>query len=315
MHATTQVDPRSDTQRRPALEIAQPRNIGRNLAAGALVIVLGLFIYSLSRKEVMEWPMVSEYLFAPEVLEGLLMTLELTALSMGIALVLAVVLAMMRLSTNPVIRGAAWLYVWFFRGVPLLVLLIIFFNFALIYPSLSIGVPGWFGIGNVGTTELISPFWAAIAAFALHQAAYTSEVVRASVLAIPAGQTAAAASLGMTPLRTMRRIILPQATKVAVPPIANDTINMLKATAMVSYIAVYDLFYTVQQIYAVNFAVIPLLLVATIWYLVVVSVLSAGQWYLERRLTPERPTAGRGSGMREWFPQIGNLVKQGGSAA
>jgi polar amino acid transport system permease protein len=265
------------------LRIAKPRHLGRNCLGGLLLIAAILVGKSLALNEAIDWPTVADYLLSHRVLDGLWMTMKLTVVSMIIAVILAVIIAQMRLSTNPVISSVSWLYVWFFRGIPLLVLLIIMFNFGLLYPELSLEVPGLGTFAETRTQDLITPFSAAVLAFALQQAAYTSEVIRASLLAVPIGQREAAESLGMTNLRTLRRIVLPQALRIAIPPIANDTINLLKATSLVAFISVYDLLFTVQQIYAQNYKVVPLLVVATIWYLFVVSVMAVGQWGLERR--------------------------------
>jgi polar amino acid transport system permease protein len=166
--------------------------------------------------------------------------------------------------------------------VPLLVLLILCYNLSLIYPHLGLGLPFGTQFFTVKTQTLVDPMVAAIAAFGLQQAAYTSEVLRASILSVPAGQREAAVALGMTNVRTLRRVVFPQAMRVAIPPIANETINLLKSTSLVAFISVPDLLYSVQQIYSSTFQVVPLLLVASIWYMVIVSLLSVGQFFLER---------------------------------
>jgi len=161
------------------------------------------------------------------------------------------------------------------------VLLILWFNISLIYPTFSIPfVSGW----SYETRDLMTAYWSAVLAFGLQQAAYTSEIIRSSLLAVPAGQREAALALGMRPGQIFRRIVFPQAMKIAVPPVSNDLINLLKATALVAFISVPDLLYSVQQIYNRNFEVVPLLMVATIWYMILVSILSLGQYLLERRL-------------------------------
>jgi polar amino acid transport system permease protein len=283
---TDLTDERSEAVTSGPLEIppiARKLHVSRIASAAVVLLVTATFAFSLARNERLAWPTVSEYMFNDRVLNGLMLTLELTAISMVAALVLAIILANMRLSANPVLRTVAWLYVWFFRGIPLLVLLILMFNFSLLYPVLSIGVPGFEPLLSARSQHLISPFWAAVLAFVLHQSAYSSEVIRSSILAVPKGQLEAAASLGMTQGRTLRRIVLPQSMRIAIPPIANDTIILLKSTSLVAFIAVSDLLFTVQQIYARNFQIIPLLLVATLWYIFIVSVMSLCQWRLERR--------------------------------
>ena len=176
----------------------------------------------------------------------------------------------------------------FFRSIPLLVLLILWFNIAIIYPKIQLGIPfgpAWF---TADTQQLVNGFWAAVLAFGLQQAAYTSEIFRSALLAIPAGQREAASALGMTRRRTFFRILLPQALKIAVPPISNDTINLLKGTSLAAFIAVPDLLYSVQTIYNRTYTIVPLLMVAAFWYALFVTVLSIGQYYLERALRRER---------------------------
>jgi polar amino acid transport system permease protein len=210
-------------------------------------------------------------------------TLELTAIAMVVGIALGVALAVMRLSPNPLVSGASGLYVWFFRGTPVLVQLL-FWNFiSALYPTISLGIPFGPDLVHGDANTLITPFVAAILGLGLNQAAYQAEIVRAGVLAVEEGQTEAAKALGMTRLQTMRRIVLPQAMRVIIPPTGNEVISMLKTSSLVSVIAYPELLYSAQLIYAVNFRQIPLLLVVCVWYLFVTTLLSIGQYYLERR--------------------------------
>lgn len=263
-------------------------HVGRAVLA-AVLIAFGVFvIQGLFRNANFDWPVFKRYFFSHMVLDGLLRTIELTGASIALALVVALVIANMRLSSNPVVRGFGYVYVWFFRSIPLLVLLILGFNFSVIYPRLSLGVPfgpKWF---TFSSQELLTAFTAAVLAFGLQQAAYTSETIRAALLAVPAGQREAAASLGMSYATMQRRIVLPQAMKIAVPPIGNDVINMLKGTSLVAFISVPDLLYSVQLIYSRTYQIVPLLMVACIWYMVCVTALTGLQYLIERRLGQTR---------------------------
>ncbi len=229
-------------------------------------------------------------MFSSRVLHGLVATLELTAIAMVAGVALGVVLAVMRLSPNRLLGGASWLYVWIFRGTPVLVQLL-FWNFiAALYPTLSLGIP--FGgpvLMHADANTLITPFAAATLGLALNEAAYMAEIVRAGIISVDAGQSDAAHALGMTRLQTMRHIVLPQAMRVIVPPTGNEAISMLKTTSIVSVIAFTDLLYSVQLIYSANYQQVPLLLVACIWYLAFTSLLSIGQHFLERRLARGAP--------------------------
>ncbi len=263
----------------------------RGAVAIVLLVAALVFVIDFAVRPALSWPTVWRYLFAPTVLQGIANMLLLTVLSMALALVMSVIIANMRLSQNPVLRGISGVYVWFFRSIPLLVLLILWYNIAIVYPRIAIGIPFGPEWWSINTSDVVNGFWAAVLAFGLQQAAYTSEVIRASLLAIPVGQREAAASIGMTKPRMFFRIILPQALRIAIPPIGNDTINLLKATALVAFIAVPDLLYSVQTIYNRTYEIVPLLLVATIWYAVFVSILSLGQHHLERALSRDRKAA------------------------
>jgi len=254
-----------------------------------LVVILVAAGYSAATNQRFGWGVVATYFLSSAILKGLLTTIELTVVSMLLGIVLGVLLAMMAVSRSRVLSRIAQVYVWFFRGTPLLVQLLFWFNLAALYPRLGLGIPGRAPLFSVGANEIISPFVAAILALSLHEAAYMAEIVRSGVIGVDRGQRQAALALGMRPARVMRRIVLPQAMRTIIPPTGNQTISMLKTSSLVSVIALSDLLYTAQSIYGINYQVIPLLVVASIWYLIVVSVLSVGQGFLERRY-------GRGSG-------------------
>jgi polar amino acid transport system permease protein len=258
--------------------------VGRWIAAAIVLLLAAALIYSLATNKRFQWGVVGDFLFDPRVLRGVRATLELTVVSMAIGIVLGVLLAVMRLSPNPLVKSASWLYIWFFRGTPVL-LQILFWGIGIsaLYPKISIGIP--FGgpvIASGNANNLITLFVAAILGLGLNEGAYMAEIVRAGIISVDEGQHEAAASLGMTRLQTMRRIVLPQAMRVIIPPTGNETISMLKTTSLVSVIAYTELLYAVQLIYSVNFKTIPLLIVAAIWYLFFTTILSIGQYYIER---------------------------------
>ena len=217
-----------------------------------------------------------------EVLRGLLVTLELTVIAMAGGILLGVVLAVMRLSPNPIVTGGAWVYIWFFRGTPILVQLLFWFNAAYLFPSFTLGVPFGPALFHINLNTTLTSFVAASFGLALNEGAYMSEIVRAGILSVDEGQTEAAQSLGMTRLKTLRRIVLPQAMRVIIPPTGNETISMLKTTSLASVVVVTELLFNVEQIYAANYKIVPLLMTASLWYLLVTSVLMVGQYYLER---------------------------------
>jgi polar amino acid transport system permease protein len=229
-----------------------------------------------------QWDIVGQYFSSTQVLSGLLATLELTVVAMAIGIVLGILMAVMRLSPNPLVAGISWLYVWFLRGTPVLVQIIFWNFFSILFPDVGLGIPFGPTFFHLNGNSLIVPFVAAILALGLNEAAYMAEIVRAGIISVDQGQTEAAQALGMTRLQTMRRIVLPQAMRVIVPPTGNETISMLKTTSLVSVIAYTELLYSVQTIYDRTYQIIPLLMVAVIWYLIVTSVLTVGQFYVER---------------------------------
>ncbi len=258
------------------------RRPGRWVAAAIILYLSAAIVKSIATNPRFEWGIIRHYFTSNRVLQGLITTLELTVLCMAIGIAIGIVLAVMRLSPNPLVSGASWLYIWFFRGTPVLVQILFWGYFAALYPSLSLGIPLGPQFVHFTANAAITPFVAGMLALGLNEGAYMAEIVRAGIISVDEGQTEAAQSLGMTRLQTMRRIVLPQAMRVIVPPTGNETISMLKTTSLVSVIAVTELLYSVQLIYAVNYRTIPLLIVASIWYLIVTTVLSFGQYYLER---------------------------------
>lgn len=267
------------------LKVAPPRHPWQWLSAAVVLTAFVLLAISVATNENMRWAVVGDYLFNEQVLEGVLWTITLTAVAMAVAIGLGIAIAVMRVSDNRLLQGTAIAYLWFFRGTPLLVQLIFWFNLALVFPEL--GLPMFFGPdapGGLDTNQMISWFVAALLGFGLHEAAYMSEVVRSGFLSIDRGQTEAAQALGMTGGRILRRILLPQALRVIVPPTMNQFVNLLKATSLVAFIAGEDLLSSVQTIYARNFLVIPLLVVASLWYLGLVTVATFAQNSIEKRL-------------------------------
>jgi polar amino acid transport system permease protein len=272
------------TERPEDIKAVPVRHPWRWIAALIVLVIAASLIRSAINDSNFQWHLVGHYLFDSRVLAGIVVTIRLTALSMGIGIVLGVVLAVMRLSPNGLVSGSAWFYIWFFRGTPLLVQ-ILFWNFiGALYPHITLGVPfGGPSIINANANSLISTSVAVVLALSLNEAAYMAEIVRAGIISVAEGQTEAAQSLGMGRLQIMRLIVLPQAIRVIIPPTGNEAISMLKNTALASVVAYRELLYSVQLIYAENFKQIPLLMVAVIWYLVMTSVLYVAQYFIERR--------------------------------
>ena len=258
------------------------RHPGRWIAIAVIAVLAAMLVHMLLTNSNLEWPAIRKYFFSQIILRGVWMTIKLTVLSMAIGIVLGIVAAVMRLSANPVVRSAAWLYVWFFRGTPLLVQILFWFSISSLFKTLAFGIPFGPHFAGENTNHLISLFSSALLALSLNEGAYMSEIVRAGILSVDEGQTEAAHALGMTKLQTMRRVVLPQAMRVIVPPTGNETNSMLKSTSLVSTIGIFDLLRSAQAIYNANYKTIPLLVVVVIWYLAMTSVLQVGQFYLER---------------------------------
>jgi polar amino acid transport system permease protein len=276
------------------------RHMGRWVAVAVLAVLAAMLVHTLLTNGRFGWDVVGGYLFSPPVLAGLRNTLILTVLSMVIGVVGGLILAVMRLSPNPLLSGVAGLYIWLFRGTPLIAQLL-FWNFlAALYPRLALGVPFGPEWVSFDTNQLINQFTACLLGLGLNEAAYMAEIVRGGILSVDQGQSEAAGALGMSRPQTLRRIVLPQAMRVIIPPTGNETIAMLKTTSLVTVIGYFDLLTVVQRIYSQNFQTIPLLIVAATWYLVLTSLLSIGQHFLERRYGRgvNRPNATPGFGAR-----------------
>ncbi|WP_299537569.1 amino acid ABC transporter permease [uncultured Streptomyces sp.] len=252
--------------------IVPVRRTGQWAAAVAVIVGLGLLLVSVVRNKAFQWDVVGDYFTTASVLRGLGLTLWLTAVVMVLGFALGTLLAVMRLSGNRVLGAVAWGYIWLFRSTPILVQLLFWFNIGALYPTVL----------GVSTVNLLGPVAVAVLGLTLHEAAYAAEVVRGGILSVERGQLEAAQSLGLGPWRRLRRIVLPQAMRAIVPPAGNMLIGTLKGTSIVSIIAVQDLLYSVQLVYHRTYQVIPLLLVATLWYVAVTSLLSVGQYYVER---------------------------------
>jgi polar amino acid transport system permease protein len=276
------------------------RHWGRWLAAAIILVLIGGLIYSLARNPNVGWSVIGQYVFSGLVLRGTAVTLELTVIAMVIGIVGGTLIAVMRLSGNPILTTVAQAYIWFFRGTPLLVQLL-FWNFlGALYPRLFLALPfTHFSIGSVNTNAVIGAFTAAVLGLGLNEIAYASELVRAGIISVDKGQIEAAQSLGMSGSKTMRRIILPQAMRIILPPMGNETISMLKTTSLVIVISGTDLLSRIQQTYSQTFQEIPLLIVASIWYLTLTTIFSIGQYYLERHYS-------RGSGYQQPRRRNGN---------
>jgi polar amino acid transport system permease protein len=261
------------------------RHPGRWVATIVVLYLVVALIHAAATNPNLDWGVVTRNLFDGFVLRGVLNTLWLTFLSMVVGVVLGTILAVMRLSPVPVVSGTAWVYIWFFRGTPVFVQLLFWGSIAALtgrHVAIQIPLAGVV-LFHTTITTLVPPLVAAVLGLGLNEGAYMAEIVRAGILSVGEGQSEAAASLGMTRLKTMRLIILPQAMRVIVPPTGNETIGMLKTTSLVGATIAYpELTYVVTQVYAVNFLIIPWLLIASIWYLVMTSVLTFGQYYIER---------------------------------
>jgi polar amino acid transport system permease protein len=258
------------------------RHPGRWVAALVVLVVAAQLAHSFVTNRNYQWSVFGHYFFDHTILVGALKTLELTVLSMAIGIVLGTFLAIGRLSPNPIVAGGCWLYIYVFRGSPVYVQILFWFAVSALYTKFSLGIPFGPTVLTGKANDVITVFTAALLGLALNEAAYMAEIIRAGIISVDEGQTEAASALGMTRGQTMRRIVLPQAMRVIIPPTGNETISMLKTSSLASTIAYVELTQAAVNIYSRTYQQIPLLLVIIVWYLVLTSVLYVGQYYLER---------------------------------
>ncbi|MEV6827414.1 amino acid ABC transporter permease [Amycolatopsis sp. NPDC051102] len=266
-----------------AIKAVPVRHYGRWVAGVVILFLAFIVVRSVITNNALQWPVVGDYLFDARVLRGLQNTLILTVIAMLIGIVGGILLAVMRLSPNPLTSGAAAIYIWLFRGTPLITQLVIWNFLALAYPRLGLGIPFGPEFVSWDTNQLITQFTASLLGLGLNEAAYMAEIVRGGIQSVDSGQLEAASALGMSRTKTLRRIILPQAMRVIIPPTGNETISMLKTTSLVVAIGYYELMVAVQTIYAQNYKTVPLLITAAAWYLFMTSVLTLVQIQIEKR--------------------------------
>ncbi|GAA0592126.1 amino acid ABC transporter permease [Streptomyces crystallinus] len=265
------------------LTVVPARHYARWAAALAVSVLLVQFVHGLAANPVWEWGVFSDYVLSETIVQAVWVTLQLTAYATVLGFLLGTVLAFMRLSRSPLLQTVAWTYIWIFRSIPMIVQLVFWFNLSALYERLGLGIPFGPVFWSVDSNSIIGTLGAAVIGLTLHQAAYAAEIVRGGVIAVDHGQLEAAAALGIPRLRQIRRIVLPQAMRAILPTAGNEIIGLLKGTSVVYVMSIGELFYQVQVIYGRNGRVIPLLLVATAWYVVLTSLLSIAQYYVERR--------------------------------
>ena len=268
----------------------------RWVAAAIILVLAAMFVHMLFTNPAFNWPFMFDNMFSQPVLRGVWVTLSATVLSMISGVLLGIILAVMRLSGNPVLVTVSWMYTWFFRGVPRLVLAVLFGNLAILYSTIHIGLPfdnywmPWLGLEGdarffeIDARTLLTGYTAGLLALSLSEGAYMAEIIRAGLQSVDKGQTEAAQALGMSRSKIMRRITLPQAMRVVIPPTGNETIAMLKDTALLAYVPVtIELFYQLNSIGTRSYQIFPMLVAACLWYLAITSVLMVGQYFIERR--------------------------------
>lgn len=279
------------------------RHPWRWVTAIVIVILVALFLYGAATNDAYGWSTFGKYILDERIVSGVRVTLELTVLSMFLAIVLAVLLAVMRLSPNPVFRSVSWVYLWIFRGTPVYVQLVFWGLFPTIYKNIQLGIPFGPTFFTLNVQNLSLYFLLAVIGLGLNEAAYLAEIIRAGISSVPEGQSEASTALGMSWLLTMRRTVLPQAMRVIIPPTGNEFIGQLKTTSLVAAVPyTFDLFGRQRDISAVLFQPIPLLLVAAAWYLLITSILMVGQFYLERYFS-------RGASRKLTDKQLGALAE------
>ena len=288
-----------------AVEVVPVRHIGRYVAGFVVAVALAMLVHTLFSKVPtgqvschsvagvrhchpvtnwrFGWNVVFHYFTSREILSGLLVTLELTVIAMAIGISLGLLIAIMRLSHNRLVSATAWVYTWFFRGTPVYVQLLFWFNIAALYQTVTFGLPFLnVTFAHINLVAFFTPFNTAVVGLGLNEAAYMSEIARSGLISVDEGQIEAATSLGMTRAQTLRLVILPQAMRVIIPPTGNEIISMLKTTSLAIAVSLVELLGAATNIYSANYEIMPLLIVASLWYLIVTTVLSTGQFYVER---------------------------------
>ncbi len=258
------------------------RHPGRWVATAAMLVLAAMFVHDVTTNPRFGWGVVGSTFFSSPVVSGVEKTLELTFIAMVVGVVLGVVFAVMRLSPNPILSGGAWIYIWFFRGTPVYVQLLFWYAISALQPTISLGIPFGPEFVHMSANTIVTPFVAALLGLGLNEGAYYAEIVRAGILSVDHGQFEAAQSLGMRRAPLMRRIVLPQAMRVIVPPTGNETISMLKTTSLAVVVTYPELLYQTENIAARTYQTIPLLIMASFWYLLMTTVLTMGQYYVER---------------------------------
>ncbi|MBO3751604.1 amino acid ABC transporter permease [Streptosporangiaceae bacterium NEAU-GS5] len=258
------------------------RHPGRWAAVIGVGILAAMLISNLITNTAYNWPEQLKYLFSAPILAGVKNTIWLTIAAMAGGVTLGILLALMRLSANPLLRSVAWLYIWLFRGTPLYTQLLIWGNVGALFPTVGLGIPFGPEIISVPTNAFYSAAAAAALGLIVNEAAYMAEIVRAGIQSVDPGQLDAAGALGMSRGQTLRRIVLPQAMRLIVPPTGNEAIAMLKNTSIVAVVPYAELTFAAQSIYATTYQIIPMLVMACVWYLFLSSIMMVGQYYLER---------------------------------
>jgi polar amino acid transport system permease protein len=302
----------SQVQQRPArpeaIKAVPVRHPGRWVAVGVVAVLTGMFVHMVVTNDQFEWTFIFDNMFLPPILRGVRTTVVMTLLAMALGIALGVVVAVMRLSQNPVLSSSAWIFTWFFRAVPRIVLLILFGNLGILYRQLDFGLPFdrqigryLFGIEDFDarifgfdTRTVLTGFMAGLLGLLLSEAAYMAEIVRAGIVSVDPGQSDAAAALGLSRPQTLRRIVLPQAMRAIIPPTGNETIAMLKDTALLAYVPVTnELWFQISAIGARTFKIFPMLVAGCLWYLFLTSILMVVQYFVERHFSRGYGAAGQ----------------------
>jgi polar amino acid transport system permease protein len=313
---------REHPARPEAIRAVPVRHPGRWVTVAVVAVLAGMFIHMVVTNDQFEWTFIFDTMFQPPIVRGVRTTVIMTVLAMAFGIALGAVVAVMRLSPNPVLKSSAWVFTWFFRAVPRIVLLILFGNLGILYRELEFGLPfdrqigRLFGIEDLDarffgfeTRTILTGFLAGLVGLVLSEAAYMAEIVRAGIVSVDPGQGDAAAALGLSRPQTLRRIVLPQAMRAIIPPTGNETIAMLKDTALLAYVPVTnELWFQISAVGARTFKIFPMLVAGCLWYLFLTSILMVVQYFVERHFSRGYGAAGRAR------LQLEELGKGGGGA-